>query len=62
MDEQCVVHPDIVPGRRSASIPAAQDVAEFEGANIRSKRDRKPVARGSVAHWLLFCAEATGAY
>jgi hypothetical protein len=30
-------------------------VAGFKVANIRGKRDRKPVARGSVAHWRLFC-------
>ena len=57
MDEQRLVHPDIVPdaglrrhGKRNASSPAAQSVAGFEVAIVRSKRDRKPaVARGSAA-------------
>jgi hypothetical protein len=62
MDEQCVVHPGIVPDAGSAPERETQHfdfgragIAGFKGANIRSKRDRKPAARGGVAHRLLFC-------
>jgi hypothetical protein len=60
MDEQCIVHPDIVPDAGSALARETQHlgragVTEFKVANILSKRDRKPVARGSVAHCRLFC-------
>jgi hypothetical protein len=69
MDEQCVVHPDVVPDAGPAPERETQHldsdragVAGFKVANIRSKRDRKPVARGSVAEWLLFCRRSDGPY
>jgi len=57
MDEQRLVHPHIVPGAGRAPAretqrldPGRADVAEFEVAIVRGKRDRKPVARGSTVH------------
>jgi hypothetical protein len=52
MDEQRLVHPDIVRTpdlhrhwKRNASIPATWIVAECEVAIVRGKRDREPFAR-----------------
>ena len=49
-------------GKRNASNPGRADVAGFEVAMIRGKRDPKPVARGSAAHRRLFPPKAPGAY
>jgi hypothetical protein len=67
MDEQRLVPPHIVPDAGLAPAretqwldPGRADVAEFEVAIIRGKRDRKPVARGSAAHWGVVVAEDDG--
>jgi hypothetical protein len=69
MDEQCFVHPDIVPDAGLAPAretqwldPGRAGVAEFEVAIVRGKRDRKSVAWDSAAHRLLFSPKAMGAH
>ncbi|OCK53509.1 hypothetical protein LMTR3_27710 [Bradyrhizobium sp. LMTR 3] len=49
MDQQWLIHPDIVPDAGLASAwetqrldPGRVDVTEFEVAIVRGKRDRKP--------------------
>ena len=68
MDEQCIVLPDIVPDaglepawETQRLDPGRADVAGFEVAIVRGKRDR-PVARGSAAHRRLFAPKAMGAH
>ncbi|WP_426528052.1 hypothetical protein [Bradyrhizobium sp. McL0615] len=67
MNEQHLVHPDIVPGAGLTPArethwlePGRAGVAGFEVAIVRGKRDQKPVARGSARYPRLFAAEATG--
>ena len=58
MDEQRLVPPDIVPDAGLAPAretqrlePGRADVAEFEVAIVRGKRDTKPaIAQGGAAH------------
>jgi len=68
MDEQRLVHPDIVPDAGFTSAwktqrfdPGRADVPEFEVAIVRSKRHRKPaVARGSTTHGDYSVAKSDG--
>jgi len=69
MDEQCLIHPDTVPGAGLAPArethwldPGRAGVAEFDVAIVCGKRDWKPVVRvrGSTTYRRLFAAEATG--
>ena len=69
MDEQRLVHPDIVPDAGLAPAretqwldPGRAGVAELKVAIVRSKRDRKPVAWDSAAHRRLFSLKAMGAH
>ena len=70
MDEQCIVLPDIVPdaglepARETQRLdPGRADVAGFEVAIVRGKRDRKPaIAQGSAARRRLFSPKAMGAH
>jgi len=52
MDEHRFVDAGLSPARESQGLDAGHtDVAEFEIAIIRGKRDRRPaIARGSAAH------------
>jgi hypothetical protein len=65
MDEQRLVHPDIVPGAGLAPArethwldPGRAEAAGIEVAIVRGKRDRKPVARSSAADQRLFCRQS----